>query len=140
VTTGVDIYNGGHLPRQPGEKGTAWRKGDSLAVLFSPSWTVVPRCSRQWMSGHAAFALAERRDRGPFVTTAQIMLAPGEPFSPLQGNLRFPLTFTYHGCPRFSTPALIPYNVPVYPGARCPLFPEGCQTGRTMPPVELIES
>ena len=49
------------------------------------------------MSGHAAIALVLLRDRGQFAT--QLPASSENPFHRVKGNLRFPLTFTYHGCP-----------------------------------------
>ena len=49
------------------------------------------------MSGHAAIALVLLRDRGQFAT---LLFASSEnPFHRVKGNLRFPLTFIYYGCP-----------------------------------------
>jgi hypothetical protein len=68
-------------------------------TLTQSSWTASARhCSRKWMSGYAAKALVLPRDRGQFGTLTICSL--GEPILPSQGNLRFPLTFTYRGCPR----------------------------------------
>ena len=49
------------------------------------------------MSGHAAIALVLLRDRGQFAT--QLSAGSENPFHRVKGNLRFPLTFTYHGRP-----------------------------------------
>ena len=52
------------------------------------------------MSGHAATALFLPRDRGRF---ENLTISRSENlFFRVNGNLRFPLTFTYHGCPRNS--------------------------------------
>jgi hypothetical protein len=56
------------------------------------------RCSREWMPGHAANALTVPSDRGQFTTRKLIR----NPSSRVNGNLRFPLTLTYHGHPETS--------------------------------------
>ncbi len=49
------------------------------------------RCSRKWMSGHAAIALVLLRDRGQFGT---LIICPlGEPIPPSQGKSPFPVDF-----------------------------------------------
>ncbi len=49
------------------------------------------RCSRKWMSGHAAIALVLLRDRGQFATLTICPL--GEPVPPGQGESPFPVDF-----------------------------------------------
>ena len=61
-------------------------------TLTQSSWTTPDqRCSRKWMSGHAAIALVSLRDRGPFATPTIDPL--GEPIPPSQGESPFPLDF-----------------------------------------------
>jgi len=81
----------------------------SAGYLNSSSWTAsARRCSRKWMSGHAAIALVLPSDRGQLRTLT--IYAPGEPIPTGQGESPFPLTFTYHECPpqvrqlRFGSP------------------------------------
>ena len=51
--------------------------------------TLTQRCSRKWMSGHAAYALVLSEDRGQFAT---LMLYPsGEHLLPSQGEAPLPL-------------------------------------------------
>src|SRR6185312_8102839 len=47
------------------------------------------RCSRKWMSGHAAYALVLPQDRGQFVT--QDHYSPGDPLPPRRGKSPFSL-------------------------------------------------
>jgi transposase-like protein len=61
-------------------------------TLTQSSWTApARRCSRKWMSGHAATALVLPSDRGQFRTLT--IYAPGEPIPPSQGESPFPLDF-----------------------------------------------
>ena len=59
-------------------------------TLTQSSWTAsTRRCSRKWMSGHAAIALVLLRDRGQFAT---LTIRPlGEPIPPSQGESPFPV-------------------------------------------------
>jgi hypothetical protein len=61
-------------------------------TITQSSWTAPSqRCSRKWMSGHAAIALVLLRDRGQFAT---LTIRPlGEPIPPSQGESPFPLDF-----------------------------------------------
>ena len=68
-------------------------------TLTQFSWTKLHR-SRKWMSGHAATALVTRRIEDSLNRIPQI--AWGKPFRQVRGNLRFPLTVTYHGYPLVS--------------------------------------
>jgi hypothetical protein len=59
-------------------------------TITQSSWTAPSqRCSRKWMSGHAAYALVLLRDRGQFAT--QKLHPSGEPLPPSQGESPFPL-------------------------------------------------
>ena len=61
-------------------------------TLTQSSWTApARRCSRKWMSGHAAIALVLPSDRGQSRTLT--IYAPGEPIPPSQGESPFPLDF-----------------------------------------------
>jgi hypothetical protein len=61
-------------------------------TITQSSWTTPQqRCSRKWMSGHAAAALVLLRDRGQFATLTIRRL--GEPIPPSQGESPFPLDF-----------------------------------------------
>ena len=60
-------------------------------TLTQSSRTASRRCSRKWMSGHAAIALVLLRDRGQFGT---LIICPlGEPIPPSQGESPFPVDF-----------------------------------------------
>jgi hypothetical protein len=59
-------------------------------TLTQSSWPALTvRCSRKWMSGHAAYALVLLEDRGQFVT--QKLYPSGERLPPSQGESPFPL-------------------------------------------------
>jgi hypothetical protein len=61
-------------------------------TITQSSWTTPEqRCSRKWMSGHAAIALVLLRDRGQFATLTICPL--GEPIPPSQGESPFPVDF-----------------------------------------------
>ena len=61
-------------------------------TITQSSWTAPrQRCSRKWMSGHAAIALVLLRDRGQFATLTICPL--GEPILPSQGESPFPVDF-----------------------------------------------
>jgi hypothetical protein len=61
-------------------------------TITQSSWTTPEqRCSRKWMSGHAAIALVLLRDRGQFATLT--IRPPGEPIPPSQGESPFTLDF-----------------------------------------------
>src|SRR6202453_5220546 len=61
-------------------------------TLTQSSWTApARRCSRKWMSGHAATALVLPSDRGQFRTLT--ICSPGEPIPTGQGESPFPLDF-----------------------------------------------
>jgi hypothetical protein len=61
-------------------------------TLTQSSWTApARRCSRKWMSGHAAAALVLPSDRRQFRTLTICSL--GEPIPPSQGESPFPLDF-----------------------------------------------
>ena len=71
-------------------------------ALTQSSWpTLTQRCSRKWMSGHAAYALVLLEDRGQ-LGTQTCFTRRENTFRQVVGNLRFPLTVTYHGCPETS--------------------------------------
>jgi hypothetical protein len=62
----------------------------SRFTLTQSSWTAsTRRCSRKWMSGHAAIALVLFWDRGQFATLTYRPL--GEPVPPSQGESPFPV-------------------------------------------------
>ncbi len=68
-------------------------------TLTQSSWTAsARRCSRKWMSGHAGKALVLISDRGQ--PKAKTFCSSGNLLRRVNGNLRFLLTITYHGCPR----------------------------------------
>jgi hypothetical protein len=70
-------------------------------ALTQSSWTTLTqRCSRKWMSGHAAYALVLTADRGQFTT--QSFTRRENPSCQVAGNLCFSLTLTYRGCPETS--------------------------------------
>jgi hypothetical protein len=59
-------------------------------ALTQSSWTALTqRCSRKWMSGHAAYALVLSEDRGQFAT--QTLYPSGEHLPPSLGKSPFPL-------------------------------------------------
>ena len=61
-------------------------------TITQSSWTTPEqRCSRKWMSGHAAIALVLIRDRGQFATLTICRL--GEPLPPSQRESPFPVDF-----------------------------------------------
>jgi hypothetical protein len=61
-------------------------------TITQSSWTAPnQRCSRKWMSGHAAIALVLLRDRGQLATLTICPL--GEPILPSQGESPFPVDF-----------------------------------------------
>jgi hypothetical protein len=61
-------------------------------TITQSSWTAPEqRCSRKWMSGHAAIALVVLRDRGQFATLTISWL--GEPIPPSQGKSPFSLDY-----------------------------------------------
>ncbi len=62
----------------------------SAGFTLTQSWWTAStrRCSRKWMSGHAAIALVLLRDRGPFATLTICQL--GEPIPPSQTTDHFP--------------------------------------------------
>jgi hypothetical protein len=62
-----------------------------FALTQSSRPALTQRCSRKWMSGHAAYALVLLEDRGQFATP---MLDPsGEHLPPSQRESPFPLDF-----------------------------------------------
>jgi hypothetical protein len=60
-----------------------------FALTQSSRPTLTQRCSRKWMSGHAAYALVLLEDRGQFAT--QKPYPSGEHLPPSQGEPPFPL-------------------------------------------------
>jgi hypothetical protein len=76
-------------------------------VCFEVGWFTLTQSSRtklhrsrKWMSGHAATALVTRRiEDSSEPHRANRSIDRGKPFLQVKGNLRFPLTVTYHGCP-----------------------------------------
>jgi hypothetical protein len=82
-------------------------------TLTQSSWTAsTRRCSRKWMSGHAATALVSLRDRGQFAT---ITIRPlGEPIPPSQGESPFPVDFY----PSWMS-TKFPIPLPTIPGVSC---------------------
>ena len=60
-------------------------------TLTQSSWTASWRCSRKWMSGHAATALVLIKGSKTVPNSAYCPL--GEPFSPSQGEPPFPVDF-----------------------------------------------
>jgi hypothetical protein len=83
-------------------------------VCFEVGWFTLTQSSRtklhrsrKWMSGHAATALVTRRiEDSSEPHRANRSIDRGKPFLQVKGNLRFPLTVTYHGCPQ--TPVQTP--------------------------------
>jgi hypothetical protein len=62
-----------------------------FALTQSSRPTLTQRCSRKWMSGHAAYALVLSEDRGQFAT---LKLYPsGEHLPPSRGESPFPVDF-----------------------------------------------
>jgi hypothetical protein len=62
-----------------------------FALTQSSRPTLTQRCSRKWMSGHAAYALVLLEDRGQFAT--QKIYPSGEHLPPSRGESPLPLDF-----------------------------------------------
>src|SRR6202453_2303304 len=83
-------------------------------VCFEVGWFTLTQSSRtklhrsrKLMSGHAATALVTRRiEDSSEPHRANRSIDRGKPFLQVKGNLRFPLTVTYHGCPETLCPKL----------------------------------
>ena len=85
-----------------------------FALTQSSRPTLTRRCSRKWMSGHAAYVLVLLEDRGQFAT--QQPYPSGEHLPPSRGESPLPLDCYLSWMSRFRTSLSITNFVERHPG------------------------